>query len=442
LRVHIPNPSVDVSVAEARNYRFTIYGDVRNPGVYTLSRPDFDVIEAVSLAGGVDPGTKRIRIVRVIQDAEDPAPTNPATPEAGSTAPPTTAPTTPVTAPSIDDLINQIAPPKASAPVEAPIAPPADPPAVPPAQPPVDIAPPTPIEPPAPAPIEPAKPETTPPPAPIDPAAPGVVRATVAPIDIEPLQAPTSKDLPVVNTAHGVQTPPQTSAAQTSEYVFDVQKQEWVLVSSAQAARIEHGANLLEPNSPDGALTGQAAASAHAAPVAKAADFRLPSGQKTRIIEIDWERLRKGDMLLNAIIRPDDKVYVEVDAGVVYIDGEVARPGVYSLPSIGEITLSRLVSAAGGLGQIAIPQRVDLIRKISPDREAAIRVNLAAIRNRAEPDVLLRADDHIIIGTNFFATPLAVIRNGFRMTYGFGFLLDRNFGNDVFGPPPESNPFN
>jgi len=24
------------------------------------------------------------------------------------------------------------------------------------------------------------------------------------------------------------------------------------------------------------------------------------------------------------------------------------------------------------------------------------------------------------------------------MTYGFGFLLDRNFGNDVFGPPPEN----
>ena len=48
----------------------------------------------------------------------------------------------------------------------------------------------------------------------------------------------------------------------------------------------------------------------------------------------------------------------------------------------------------------------------------------------------MRSDDHIIIGTNFFATPLAVIRNGFRMTYGFGFLIDRNFGNDVFGPPP------
>ena len=32
--------------------------------------------------------------------------------------------------------------------------------------------------------------------------------------------------------------------------------------------------------------------------------------------------------------------------------------------------------------------------------------------------------------------PLAVFRNGLRITYGFGFLLDRNFGNDVFGAPP------
>ena len=63
-------------------------------------------------------------------------------------------------------------------------------------------------------------------------------------------------------------------------------------------------------------------------------------------------------------------------------------------------------------------------------------VNLSAIRNRAEPDIYMQPDDHIIIGTNFWAQPLAVVRNGFRATYGFGFLLDRNFGNDVFGPPP------
>jgi hypothetical protein len=260
----------------------------------------------------------------------------------------------------------------------------------------------------------------------------------VAPIDIDTLQAPSTRDTPVVEPGSGVQTPPRAAAAQESEYIFDTQKQEWVLVPAAQARRVESAAPLVEPNSPDGAVTGAAAGAAMSKPLRRAQDFRLPSGQKTRIIEIDWERLKHGDLMLNAIVRPDDKIHVEVDAGVVYIDGEIARPGVYSLPAIGEITLSRLVSAAGGLGQIAIPQRVDLIRKIAPDRETAIRVNLAAIRNRAEPDIQLRADDHIIIGTNFFATPLAVIRNGFRMTYGFGFLLDRNFGNDVFGPPPDA----
>jgi polysaccharide export outer membrane protein len=224
--------------------------------------------------------------------------------------------------------------------------------------------------------------------------------------------------------------------ADESRYVFDTQKQEWVYVPAGGQGPADPDGPLTAPNSPEGAITGPAASALEARPLRRSADFRLPSGKKTRVILVDWEALQRGDLTQNVIIRPGDKIHVESDLGVVYIDGEVARPGVYNLPPVGELTLSRLVSAAGGLGQIAIPQRVDLVRKIAPDREAAIRVNLAAIRNRAEPDIVMRADDHIIIGTNFFATPLAVIRNGFRMTYGFGFLMDRNFGNDVFGPPP------
>ena len=138
------------------------------------------------------------------------------------------------------------------------------------------------------------------------------------------------------------------------------------------------------------------------------------------------------------VIRPGDIIYVEPpETGFLYIDGEINRIGVYELQNTnGRLTLSRFVSAAGGLSPTAIPNRVDLVRMLGNDREATMRIDLAAIRNRSEPDVYMQANDHVIIGTNFFATPLAVIRNGFRMTYGFGFLLDRNFGNDVFGPPP------
>jgi len=88
-----------------------------------------------------------------------------------------------------------------------------------------------------------------------------------------------------------------------------------------------------------------------------------------------------------------------------------------------------------------VAERVDLVRVVGKNREAVVRLNLAAIRQRTEPDIVLKPDDHIIIGTSFWATPLTIIRNGFRATYGFGFLLDRNFGNDVFGAPPEENGF-
>lgn len=172
-------------------------------------------------------------------------------------------------------------------------------------------------------------------------------------------------------------------------------------------------------------------------PIEGVEDAAASPSYATRIIQVDYQRLARGDSHLNVVIRPGDRIYVAPPlSGVVYIDGEIARPGVYSLPTSGRLTLSRLVAAAGGLGPIAIPERVDLVRKVGLDREAAIRVNLSAIRNRAEPDFYMQPDDHIIVGTNFWAQPLAVVRNGFRATYGFGFLLDRNFGNDVFGPPP------
>ncbi len=162
-------------------------------------------------------------------------------------------------------------------------------------------------------------------------------------------------------------------------------------------------------------------------------------GRTSRLLEIDYHELIAGQSRWNIFVRPNDFInVVPPPTGVVYIDGEIARPGPYDLPASGQLTLSRLVAAAGGLGPLAIPERVDLVRRVGGDREAVIRVNLAAIRERTEPDIALKSDDHVIIGTNWIAQPLAVIRNGFRMTYGFGFLVDRNWGTDIFGPPPES----
>lgn len=170
----------------------------------------------------------------------------------------------------------------------------------------------------------------------------------------------------------------------------------------------------------------------------------LPTGQgllTQRVIEVPVEQLLAGRADVNIVVRPGDVIRVpSAQTGLVYLAGQVNRPGPYGLPlDGGRLTLLRAIDSAGGLSSIAIPERVDLTRVVGPGRQATIRLNLRAIAEQTQPDIYLKPDDRINVGTNFWALPLAVIRNGFRMSYGFGFLLDRNFGNDVFGAPPDSS---
>ena len=51
-----------------------------------------------------------------------------------------------------------------------------------------------------------------------------------------------------------------------------------------------------------------------------------------------------------------------------------------------------------------------------------------------QPDVVLKPNDTLNVGTNAIAPFMATIRNAFRLTYGFGFVYDRNFADiDSYG---------
>lgn len=154
----------------------------------------------------------------------------------------------------------------------------------------------------------------------------------------------------------------------------------------------------------------------------------------TRIIEVPYNKLLTGELKYNIVIRPGDVIRVPAPViGNVYIGGSIQRPGTYALPGDKDLTLKQLVFAAGNLAPLAIPERVDLIRRVGDNQEATLRINLREIFHGVEPDFYLKPNDTINIGTNWLASPLAVIRNGFRMTYGFGFIVDRNFDDKVFG---------
>jgi len=155
---------------------------------------------------------------------------------------------------------------------------------------------------------------------------------------------------------------------------------------------------------------------------------------------VPYDRLLAGDMRYNIVVRPGDVIRVPArNAGFVYAMGQIARPGAYTVPGESVLTIKQLIASAGGLGQLANPERVDLIRRTGPYQETTVRLNVRSIFNGTEPDIYLKPDDTLNFGTSWYSTPLAVTRNGFRMTYGFGFILDRNFSSNVFGPTNNNN---
>jgi hypothetical protein len=156
---------------------------------------------------------------------------------------------------------------------------------------------------------------------------------------------------------------------------------------------------------------------------------------EVRVIRIPLDELRKGDLRYNVVIRPRDTLYVPpAEFGTYYMGGHVVRPGAYSL-SGQRVTLKQAIIAASMLDPLAIPQRTDVIRRLGPNREVWVRVNLAKLFAGRQPDVYIKPDDQVLVGTNLIAPYLAAFRNAFRFTYGAGFIYDRNFAydRDVFG---------
>lgn len=159
-----------------------------------------------------------------------------------------------------------------------------------------------------------------------------------------------------------------------------------------------------------------------------------------RVIKVPLEDLLAGNAKYNIVVRSGDTVRIPPRAtGTYFVMGQISRPGAFSLTD--QLTLRNAIAAAGGLGGLAVPERVDLTRMVGDDRAATVRLNLRAIAEGTQPDIYIKPNDNINVGTNFWAFPLAVVRSGFRTNYGFGFLLDRNFGNDVFGAPPTDRGF-
>ena len=80
--------------------------------------------------------------------------------------------------------------------------------------------------------------------------------------------------------------------------------------------------------------------------------------------------------------------------------------------------------------QLADATRVDIVRRLGAREEATIRVNLAEIWEGKAHNLFIKAHDVINVGEDWWNRPLALFINAYRMTYGFGFVYDKNYAED------------
>ena len=376
------SPLVNLQVPGQRGTTYSVFGAIQNPARYSIPYPEYRLLEALTDAGGLSPLIQSVFVIRQVPLSE--AVTHgvqSSAPGANRPAPPRTTPrSNSQEAEDLNQLIQDL---------------------------------------------------TQPPPGALRPgtgfsAMGGSDASHSRPTRAVPLPesfAALSDDGPLIDLDDS--GPASAPTATTELIVATASPGQWVFVEGRwlqvmSSASTQSGAGL--PEGPDPLAAGNASQDL----------------VTQRVIEVPAGPLLQGMARYNIVIRPGDIIHVPPpEQGVVYAMGPgILRPGTYNLPQSGRLTLTRLVAAAGGFSQVATPERVDLTRVVGDRGQATIRLNARAIFEGTHPDVRLKADDMLNFGTNFFATPLAVIRNGFRMSYGFGFLLDRNFGNDVFGPPP------
>lgn len=364
------NPRVAVLVVERRHQNLSMLGGFVRPGTYQLPRPDFRLLDAVSLAGDLQPGIETIYVMRSYESQETPQ-TQPA-------------------ARSATDASTAVAPAAVAA---GPGAPPAAGSAV------------------------------------------GSPASTAGEMGLPPSSqsAPTEAEMQAVmpgGTAPGT----QVAAGQPRKLI--AVGDQWVEVPAGPETAPTTGTAAELASMPVPAVLASSQATTTASTDWMEA---ITEAGRQRILRIPVRDLMHGDPRYNVVLRSDDRVYAWLGpVGEFYVIGNVFRPGVFSLTGR-RVTVRQAIGAAGGLAPLAWPDRCELVRRYNDNQEEIIQLNLDAIFAGMQPDVVLKPNDVLNVGTNAIAPFMATVRNAFRLTYGFGFVYDRNFA-DIDSYSSKANP--
>jgi polysaccharide biosynthesis/export protein len=114
---------------------------------------------------------------------------------------------------------------------------------------------------------------------------------------------------------------------------------------------------------------------------------------------------RPSDLLdQTVLVNPGDKVLVP-KAGIIYVLGDVARPGGYPMTNNdGTLSVLQVVAAAGGTASSAAPGSSRLIQRTAVGGYQSEPLPLSAMQKGKKPDMQLHAGDIVYV-------PFSYLRN-------------------------------
>ena len=424
-------PQVTVTLLQSHSRIFSILGQITAPGTYNIQGNDFRLLDALALArdvaGGTGPGLDYVYVIRHNKEESEAA-----SPASNSRAIGNTTPTPPPANGNPLDALDQLDK-NTTAPAPAPTPAPENTPA------PADVLNPH-LRATAPA----TAPGATGPrffhPIPTATVVSGGEPTLIAQADMDAALTPASTTSQP--TTQAAATAPTTQPddllnqamgngnGKTGPYVFIDGK--WVAMpagttTAPSATEVPTTPTTATPTSPTPGPMAGPAMPPSTGPATTESFAAADQLMNQRVIRVPLNPLREGNPKYNIVIRPGDTIVVPtVEQGFFYMMGHVNRPGVFAL-SGQKITLKMAVAAAGNLDALAIPRRCDLIRRIGANQEVVVQVNLQAIFQGTQPDIFLKSNDVVNVGTDAIAPILAVTRNGYRAAYGWGFTYDRNY---------------
>jgi polysaccharide export outer membrane protein len=97
----------------------------------------------------------------------------------------------------------------------------------------------------------------------------------------------------------------------------------------------------------------------------------------------------------NVMVYPGDTILVP-KAGVIYVLGDVARPGGYVMQDDAKLTVLEAMAMASGVNRTAKEDATRLIRKVNGKYQEQ-QVSLQEIEKGKKPDMQLEADDVLYV---------------------------------------------